>query len=81
MRSFVDLWGRFSVFMVFHEDMAILATQQPANTDDAAADKLVPSDAAQIEFRKMRVQYQKEFDAVAKQTSSLDEPQLASKAR
>jgi len=81
LRSFVNLWGRFSVFMVFHEDMAILATQQPANTDDAAADKLVPSDAAQIEFRKMRVQYQKEFDAVAKQTSSLDEPQLASKTR
>ncbi len=80
LRSFVNLWGRFSVFMVFHEDMAILATQQPANTDDAAADKLVPSDAAQMEFRKMRTQYQKEFDEVAEQIVPQDRPRSASKA-
>lgn len=78
LRSFVNLWGRFSVFMVFHEDMAILATQQPANTDDAVADKLVPSDAAQIEFRKMRAHYKKEFDEFPKQTTSPNEPQPVS---
>jgi hypothetical protein len=40
--------------MVFHEDMEILATQSPAKTDDALNDKLVPSDAAHIIYRKMR---------------------------
>jgi hypothetical protein len=60
--------------------MAILATQRPANTDAATADKLVPSDAAQMEFRKMRGQYQQEYDDVAKQMVSPDKPRSASKA-
>jgi phenylpropionate dioxygenase-like ring-hydroxylating dioxygenase large terminal subunit len=66
LQPFVNLWGRFTNFLVFHEDMAILATQRPANVDDASIDKLVPSDAAQIEYRKMRALHQKELDENAK---------------
>ncbi len=54
LRLLMHGWNRFSQFMVFHEDMEILATQSPAKTDDALDDKLVPSDAAHMAYRKMR---------------------------
>jgi len=54
-------WNRFSQYMVFHEDMAILASQNPLNVDEAEHEKLVPSDAAHIYYRKMRRRIQDEF--------------------
>lgn len=74
-RPLMALWNRFTQFMVFHEDMAILATQSPANVDDAQDDKLLPSDAAHVFYRKLRKQLQDEL-AVA---SGGGEPQQLSR--
>ena len=59
-RPFVNLWGRLGNYLVFAEDMAVLASQQPANVDDARNEKLVPSDAAQMAYRKLRGEHQEE---------------------
>ena len=67
LRPLMALWNRFSQFMVFHEDMAILATQHPPNIDDAEDDKLVPSDAAHVYYRKMRKKIRNELDSGATQ--------------
>lgn len=50
----VNLWGRFSQYLVFNDDLPIVASQQPANVDDAGEDRLVPSDGGLVAFRKLR---------------------------
>lgn len=69
-RPLVNLWGRLSQRLVFKDDLPIVASQVPANVDDAQsgelADKLVPSDAGLVAFRKLRRNHQEEcraFDA------------------
>jgi len=54
LRPLVDLVGRFGQWVVFHDDLPILASQRPVNVDDADNDRLLPSDAALIEYRRMR---------------------------
>ena len=53
-RAVMALWNRFSQYMVFHEDLPILASQDPSSVDGADAEKLLPSDAAQLQYRRMR---------------------------
>jgi phenylpropionate dioxygenase-like ring-hydroxylating dioxygenase large terminal subunit len=61
IRPMVNLWGRFSQWLVFHEDLPILASQDPASVDDAGAERLLPSDAAHVAYRKLRRQHQQEL--------------------
>ena len=61
LRQIADLWGVFSQYMVFKDDLPIVASQQPANVDDAGADKLVPADGGLIAFRKLRLAHQEEL--------------------
>ena len=63
LRPAMNLWGRLSQYIVFKDDLPIVSSQQPANADDAGADKLVPSDAALVEFRKLRLAHQQEIRA------------------
>jgi phenylpropionate dioxygenase-like ring-hydroxylating dioxygenase large terminal subunit len=58
LRPFINLWGRFSVYFVFSEDMKVLDSQRPRSADDASTEKLVPSDAAIIAYRRMRRKHQ-----------------------
>ena len=53
LRQLVNLWGRLSFFLVFAEDMAILASQDPPDSRKASNEKLVPSDGGIIAYRKM----------------------------
>lgn len=62
IRQLADLWGVFSQYLVFKDDLPIVASQQPASVDDAAADKLVPADAALLAFRKLRRAHQEELE-------------------
>ena len=61
LRPLVNLLGRVSQWIVFHDDLPILASQRPVNVDDADGDKLLPSDAALIEYRKMRRRLREEL--------------------
>lgn len=54
----VNVMGRFSQYLVFNDDLPIVASQRPANVDDAASDRLVPSDGGLIAFRKLRKLHQ-----------------------
>jgi len=60
-RPLVDLLGRFGQWVVFHDDLPILASQRPANVDDADGDRLLPSDAAVIAYRQVRRRLQNEL--------------------
>jgi hypothetical protein len=51
------LWCRFSNYLVFHEDQAVLQSQFPYSVDHADAEKLVPSDAAIVGYRQLRRQH------------------------
>jgi phenylpropionate dioxygenase-like ring-hydroxylating dioxygenase large terminal subunit len=68
VRPLVDLYGQFSQYIVFNDDLPIVASQQPSNVDDANIDKLVPSDAALVAFRKLRRAHQDEIQ------SHIDDP-------
>ena len=57
LRPLVQLWCRFSNWLVFHEDQAVLASQWPRSADDAVHEKLVPSDAAIVAFRRLRAHH------------------------
>lgn len=61
LHPLVDLWGRFAQFLVFDDDLPIVASQQPANVDDAGGDRLVPSDAGVVAYRKLRRSHQQEL--------------------
>jgi phenylpropionate dioxygenase-like ring-hydroxylating dioxygenase large terminal subunit len=61
LRPLVDLWGRFSQWLVFADDLPILATPDPRNVDDAGDERLLPSDAPQVLYRRLRRQHQQEL--------------------
>jgi phenylpropionate dioxygenase-like ring-hydroxylating dioxygenase large terminal subunit len=61
LNPLVYLLGRLSVYIVFKDDLPIVASQQPANVDDADTDKLVPSDAGLVAFRKLRRSHQEQL--------------------
>ena len=52
-KPLVNLWGRLSFFLVFAEDMSILASQDPPDSRFAKEEKLVPSDGGIIAYRKL----------------------------
>ena len=66
LRQLADAWGVFSQYLVFKDDLPIVASQQPANVDDAAAEKLVPADAALLAYRKLRRAHQEEHRRAAR---------------
>ena len=51
--SLMDLYTRFSQFLVFREDWPIVASQDPADVADVSTEKLVPSDAPVMAYRKL----------------------------
>lgn len=61
LHPLVDLWGRFSQFLVFDDDLPIVASQRPASVDDAGDDRLVPSDGGLVAYRKLRRNHQEEL--------------------
>ncbi|UCG71461.1 MAG: aromatic ring-hydroxylating dioxygenase subunit alpha [Chromatiales bacterium] len=63
LRPLMRLWCRVSNWLVFHEDQAVLDSQRPRSADDAAHEKLVPSDAAVLAFRKLRAKHRAELSA------------------
>jgi phenylpropionate dioxygenase-like ring-hydroxylating dioxygenase large terminal subunit len=63
LRPLMDLYGQLSQYVVFKDDLPIVATQQPGSVDDANNDKLVPSDAALVAYRKLRLAHQDEIQS------------------
>jgi len=49
----MDAYTRFSQFMVFREDWPIVASQMPGDVLTAADEKLFPSDAPVVAYRKL----------------------------
>ena len=64
LRPLMRLWCRVSNYLVFHEDQAVLDSQLPRNADDAGDEKLVPSDAAILAFRRLRAAHGAELERV-----------------
>lgn len=62
-RPLIDLYGQFSQYIVFKDDLPIVASQQPGNINDADDDRLVPSDAGLVAFRKLHRAHQDECQA------------------
>ena len=59
IKWFMDAYTRFSQFLVFREDWPIVASQQPGDVLAAMEEKLFPSDAPVIAYRKLhRAHYQ-----------------------
>jgi phenylpropionate dioxygenase-like ring-hydroxylating dioxygenase large terminal subunit len=56
-KPLVDWYTRFSQFLVFSEDWPIVASQEPWDVNDAAEEKLLPSDAPVIAYRKLLRSY------------------------
>ena len=52
-RLLLDAWTRLSQYLVFREDWPIVASQQPGDVNLALTEKLLPSDAPIIAYRKM----------------------------
>ncbi|MDP6436111.1 MAG: aromatic ring-hydroxylating dioxygenase subunit alpha [Gammaproteobacteria bacterium] len=52
-RILMDLYTRISQFLVFREDWPIVAGQWPIDVKDVAGEKLLPSDAPVIAYRKL----------------------------
>jgi phenylpropionate dioxygenase-like ring-hydroxylating dioxygenase large terminal subunit len=63
LKPLLYLGGRFSMYIVFKDDLPIVASQWPASVDDADSDKLVPSDAGLVAYRKLRRRHQEEIRA------------------
>ena len=58
-KPLMNAYTRFSQFMVFREDWPIVASQMPGNVLAATDEKLLPSDAPVIAYRKLhRAHYQ-----------------------
>jgi len=53
LRILLDLYTRFSQFLVFREDWPIVASQSPGDIRDVSDEKLLSSDAPVIAYRKM----------------------------
>ncbi len=49
----MNVWTRFSQYLVFREDWPIVASQQPGDVLTAGNEKLLPSDAPVIAYRKL----------------------------
>lgn len=52
-RYLLDMYTRISQFLVFREDWPIVASQWPVDVKDVAEEKLLPSDAPVIAYRKL----------------------------
>jgi len=52
-RFLINPYTRFSNFMVFREDWPIVASQTPGDVLEATAEKLLPSDAPVMAYRKL----------------------------
>ena len=52
-RGLMNLYTRFSQFLVFREDWPIVASQDPADVGDVTDEKLLPSDLPVIAYRKL----------------------------
>lgn len=70
LRPLTRLWCRFSNWLVFHEDQAVLASQRPRSADDASGERLLPSDAAVIEFRRLRAAQHKSLHGGSRRPQS-----------
>ena len=53
LRPLMDAYTRLSQFLVFREDFPIVASQTPGNVSDVKDEKLLPSDAPVIAYRKL----------------------------
>ena len=53
MKWLMDPYTRFSQFMVFREDWPIVASQDPGDVLEATDEKLLPSDAPVMAYRKL----------------------------
>ena len=60
LRQLVDVYGRWSQHLVFKDDLPIVSSQRPVNVDDASHDRLVPSDAGLVAYRKLRRSHQEQ---------------------
>lgn len=73
LRPLVDALGALSQHLVFRDDWPIVESQRPGNVDQPDCDRLVPSDAAIIAFRRQRRALQAEaqgFAAAAARTTT-----------
>ncbi len=57
MKQLMNLWSRVSQFLVFREDWPIVASQNPGDVSQAQHEKLLPSDAPVLAFRKLHRGY------------------------
>lgn len=55
MRALLDLYTRFSQFLVFREDWPVVASQSPGDIRDVSDEKLLSSDAPIVAYRKMHL--------------------------
>ena len=53
----MDAYTRLSQYLVFREDWPIVASQRPGDVLEARDEKLFPSDAPVIAYRKLHRQY------------------------
>ena len=53
----MKVWTRFSQFLVFREDWPIVASQLPGDVNEAQHERLLPSDAPVIAYRKLHRAY------------------------
>jgi phenylpropionate dioxygenase-like ring-hydroxylating dioxygenase large terminal subunit len=53
LRRLMDAYTRFSQFMVFREDWPIVASQLPGDVSKVTDEKLLPSDAPVVAYRKL----------------------------
>jgi phenylpropionate dioxygenase-like ring-hydroxylating dioxygenase large terminal subunit len=60
LHPFVNVFGRFMQWLVFKDDQPILASQRPVNVDDADTDRLLPSDAPHVAYRRLRRLHERE---------------------
>jgi hypothetical protein len=60
IRPAVDFLGFLAQHAVFSDDLPIVESQHPRDADETDTDRLVPSDAAIIAFRKMRRAHRQE---------------------
>ena len=58
-RSLMNLWSTISQFIVFREDWPIVHSQNPGDVLEATHEKLLPSDAPVIAYRKIYNKYSK----------------------
>jgi len=52
-KNLMNVWARIAQFLIFREDWPIVATQRPRDVRDAQQEKLLPSDAPVIAYRKL----------------------------